>query len=141
MKENQRNKNNNNSRINSLYSPILPPLSLLESYEELSPGITGKLADLARLEQQHRHKIENHYAKILRISFRTGQFLGFIVALVTLYYTYQIGIASETRDPYLASVVCISGFSFLMLPIIFSFLISRNQQKAREASQRIRQKQ
>lgn len=139
MKENQRNKNN--GKTNSLYSPILPPLSLLESYEELSPGITAKLADLAKVEQQHRHKIESHYAKLLRISFKTGQFLGFIVALITLYYTYQIGIASEVPDPSLASTVCISGFSFLLLPVVFSYLISRSQQRAREASQRFRQKQ
>ena len=37
------------------YRHVLPPIEMIEQYEELYPGTLQKLLDMAQLEQNHRH--------------------------------------------------------------------------------------
>jgi uncharacterized membrane protein len=39
------------------YNYELPPIDVMEAYEELSPGITQEMVDLAKREQNHQHSI------------------------------------------------------------------------------------
>lgn len=41
--------------IRKKYRHVLPPIEMIEQYEELYPGTLQKLLDMAQLEQNHRH--------------------------------------------------------------------------------------
>ena len=44
--------------VRKKYQHILPPIEMLEHYEELNPGTIDKLLDMAQKEQNHRHSID-----------------------------------------------------------------------------------
>ncbi len=121
-------KRNNKGRYNPRYNKDtyseqnrglgLPSPALLESYEEISPGLADKLADLIKQEQKHRHEWENKYLKAMARSGRMGQLFGLLIAIATLYTTIILAIKQDT--PYTAIAVCISGFGFLICVVIAS---------------------
>jgi uncharacterized membrane protein len=92
---------------------ILPHPATLESYESLIPGITEKLAQLLVKEQNHRQKLEKQRIRSIESLHRFGQFLSAVLAIAVLYATFFM--MREYNNPYLAGVICISGFSFLTL--------------------------
>lgn len=98
---------------------ILPHPATLESYELISPGITEKLGTMIIKEQQFRHKIETLHMKGIRSIYRLGQLIS--IVLCTLLLTVTVFIYTEYNDPYFASIICISGFSFLTLINLYSF--------------------
>lgn len=44
--------------VRKKYQHVLPPIDMLEHYEELNPGTLDKLLDMAEREQNHRHSID-----------------------------------------------------------------------------------
>ena len=70
-------------------SSILPSPAILESYEEIHPGMVAKLIKIVEKEQSHRHLLEriklrynilaSHLAKTIKVSF-----LG-LLSIFTLY--------------------------------------------------------
>jgi uncharacterized membrane protein len=44
--------------VRKKYQHVLPPIDMLEHYEELNPGTLDKLLDMAEREQSHRHSID-----------------------------------------------------------------------------------
>lgn len=44
--------------IRQKFKHILPPIDLINEYEEVSPGTLDKLLDMAKSEQNHRHMLE-----------------------------------------------------------------------------------
>ncbi|MHC0449207.1 MAG: DUF2335 domain-containing protein [Candidatus Lariskella arthropodorum] len=90
---------------------ILPPLALLENYEEMAPGITQKLMDMMQSEQANRHKRQELYFKNKSNVIRFGQFCHLIVAMMILITT----VVLSKFNLYLAALVVIAGFSFLLL--------------------------
>lgn len=92
---------------------FLPPLALFESYEEVSPGITQKITDLAKVEQKHRHAMELQSLQVTAWTERIGQVLAFLLSLIILALTYTFAITYS--DSLLAGVVCVSWFSFLII--------------------------
>lgn len=44
--------------VRKKYQHVLPPIEMLEHYEELNPGTLDKLLDMAEREQNHRHSID-----------------------------------------------------------------------------------
>lgn len=89
---------------------IIPSPGILESYEEIAPGSAGKIVDMAKLEQEHRHKWENNYLKAMAYTARVGQLLSFALAII-IVYTCLIFAKDESYG--LAIVVAIMGFAFL----------------------------
>ena len=66
------------------YSHVLPPLDMVEQYEESYPGTFEKLFNMAKKEQDHRHAME-------LISFKkhnNAANLGRIVVLILLTITF-----------------------------------------------------
>lgn len=98
---------------------ILPHPTTLESYEEISPGITAKLGNMIQKEQEHRHKIELSKVKSIHNVYRFGQLLSAMLAVIIIYAT--ILMLEEYQDLYLAMTICVSGFTFLTIINIFSF--------------------
>ena len=44
--------------VRKKYQHVLPPIDMLEHYEELNPGTLDKLLGMAEREQNHRHSID-----------------------------------------------------------------------------------
>lgn len=71
--------------MSKIYSSPFPPSAEMERYEKICPGFTEKL--LVRLEKQteHRMVLEKEVIRSgLKASF-TGQILGFILAISTIF--------------------------------------------------------
>jgi uncharacterized membrane protein len=106
---------------------ILPHPTTLESYEEVSPGITEKLGSMIIKEQEHRQKLEIRKIKNITSIYRFGQLLSAILAVLVIYAT--VLVYDEYDSEILAAVICICGFSFLT---IINVLSIKNLKKQRE---------
>lgn len=125
MKDNRRDNKSryryNNNRENysdQPRSPALPSPALLESYDEISPGLADKFADIIKGEQKHRHDWENKYLKAMSNTAKIGQLFGLVLAIIIIYAT--ILLASEENNTYIAAVTCLSGFAFLSCAVLAS---------------------
>lgn len=106
---------------------ILPHPTTLESYEEVSPGITEKLGVMIVKEQEHRHKLEMRKIKNITSIYRFGQLLSTILAILVIYST--VLMYDEYGSEMLAAVVCFCGFSFLTIINVFSIKNFKKQQE------------
>jgi uncharacterized membrane protein len=109
---------------------ILPHPTTLESYEEISPGITEKLSSMILKEQEHRHKLAIRKIQNITRIHRFGQILSATLAILIIYATFLMFI--EYNNVYLASVICISGFAFLT---IINLSAAKNFKKDKEGFQ------
>lgn len=110
--QNQNNHHHNNRRQrNSGSSNILPPARVLEYYENIEPGSVGKLMDLAKKEQDHRHSWQDRYLKFHNFSYKSGIFCGFLynVALLALVYKLiEIGKSGLALKLFVINAVLIA---------------------------------
>ncbi len=106
---------------------ILPHPTTLESYEEVSPGITEKLGSMIIKEQEHRHKLEMRRIRNITSVYRFGQLLSAILAVLVIYATTLM--YDEHGSEILAAVVCFCGFSFLTIINIFSMKNLKTQRE------------
>ena len=56
----QKNPNNKAEQINyrHTHNSFLPPINLIEHYEEIYPGTLKKLIEMAKNDQDYKHKIQ-----------------------------------------------------------------------------------
>ncbi len=97
---------------------ILPHPTTLESYEELLPGIVGNLGSMFLKEQEHRHKLAGRKIKNISNIHSFGQILSAMLAVFFVYTTFLM--FEKYQNIYLASVICVSGFSFLTIINVFA---------------------
>lgn len=90
---------------------ILPSPAILESYEEIAPGMVEQLVEMVKAEQKHRQGLENKYAKTIVITAQIGQILSFMLVIAILFATV---IAFE-KSLYLSLAICFIGFTFLLI--------------------------
>ena len=105
------------------YQSMLPPIDMIEEYEELYPGTLDKLFDMTQKEQNHRHslnllEIKNH-AKATA--------LGRICALVFISIVVISSLILALLGFIVLSALLIST-SFISITII-SYFYSNKQQK------------
>jgi uncharacterized membrane protein len=93
-------------------SDILPSPSMLESYEEIVPGMSAQLLTMVKEEQEQRHKLEVKRAKMLALSNRIGQLLSFALAMAIIYFAMFFMRQNHTE---LAVTLIICGFAFLTI--------------------------
>jgi uncharacterized membrane protein len=105
---------------------VFPSPSLLESYEEISPGIGNKLAEILKFEQKHRHDWENKYLSSMTYTSRIGQLFGFALCILIIYTTVVLAM---DKNVYLAAVVCLSGFGFLVCATLASLRSRRHMRR------------
>lgn len=96
---------------------ILPSPAILESYEEISPGMVDKLVEMVEKEQKHRHRLEERKLRANKSIFIVGQFLSLLLAIAVLVATLML---VNNNNPYIAIVVAISGFGFLSAMVALS---------------------
>ncbi|MFT6220525.1 MAG: putative membrane protein [Rickettsiales bacterium] len=86
---NNRNPRSNQRPARTPYN-ILPPVTVLEDYEDVAPGSVNKLLDMAEKEQTHRHFWQDKFLKFHGFSYKLGLFFGFIYNFGLLFLVYSL---------------------------------------------------
>lgn len=91
---------------------FLPPVELIQKYEEL--GIGKDLIELVKEEQEHRHNIQKKYI----ICYMLGQIASLILAIAVFFGIYKFMINGLTIHAYI--ILCVYVVLF-----IFAFIKAR----------------
>lgn len=104
---------------------MLPAPAILESYEEIKPGMVDELITMVKKEQKHRHAHEIRALQAQVYTTRFGQLLAFALSIIIIY----TAITFATDSMYLmALAVLVCGFGFLGgVHFIPKFLENRNK--------------
>ena len=114
----QRFEDNHQQRSEPRGYGVLPAPGILESYEELAPGAVAKIIEMARLEQEQRHKWENNYLKHMAYITKIGQLLGFMLAAVITFAALSLGGDGQFA---MAIFITLIGYGYLMVAAYISF--------------------
>lgn len=107
---------------------LLPHPSVLEQYEEISPGAAGRIVHMAEKEMQHRHAWEDRYLHSYIGLYRLGQICGLLIALLTVLTSFYLFLAKEVTG---AMVVAASGVGMLVAASIASSIRRRFENRPR----------
>lgn len=66
------------------WSGPLPPPAALEQFERASPGAADRILNMAEREEEHRQDLERIVVRSEIKARNQGQFLGFLIAAITL---------------------------------------------------------
>lgn len=91
---------------------FLPPVELIQKYEEL--GIGNDLIKLVKEEQEHRHNIQKKYI----ICYILGQIASLVLAIAVFFGIYKFMISGLIIHAYI--VLCVYVILF-----IFAFIKAR----------------
>lgn len=89
---NNKSDNDNHNALYAKYKHVLPPLDVLEQYEELHPGTVQKLLEMAKREQDHRHSMELRAFKKHHKAVKLGRLV--LVALGTVVIASSLSVIS-----------------------------------------------
>lgn len=84
------------------FSGPLPPPGVLQAYDELSPGLAGRIVSMAEREQEHRHALERGAFDEDSKLGRRGQIFALLVAAGGLIAAVILGLAGE---PLAAAII------------------------------------
>lgn len=118
--------NNNQTDLNlakKKYQSMLPPIDMIEEYEELYPGTLDKLFDMAQKEQNHRHSLNLLETK----NHAKATALGRICALIFISMIAISSLSLALLGFILLAALLITA-SFISITII-SYYHSNKQQK------------
>lgn len=101
---------------------LLPHPSVLERYEEVAPGSSGRLIHMAEEELLRRHDWEDQYLREYMRLHRLGQMFGFILSLATVAAAFYLFVQKEWFG---ASVIIVGGFGSLVLASMASMMRRR----------------
>ncbi|NRB10805.1 MAG: DUF2335 domain-containing protein [Rickettsiaceae bacterium] len=79
--------NSGSNNIKQKYRHILPPIDMVEQYEELYPGTFKQLINMSEQEQKHRHSIE-------RLQIEKANKLLYIGKIFSLFFIIAICITT-----------------------------------------------
>lgn len=106
---------NNRKKKNQL---ILPSAATLRAYEELSAGAADRLIEMAEIEQNHRHELEEETLRLANINYRIGQSLSaLIIIIIIAMATY---FANILNNQVLSLTILISGFTLILVGMIIA---------------------
>lgn len=110
--------------IRKKYQHILPPIEIMEEYEELNPGTCESIFTMAEKEQKHRHSMDiltmEKYSKAVCLGRIFALIFIVLIAIATL-------ILAVTRSIVLSSVFTIS--TFICITIISYFYSKKTAYK------------
>ena len=88
------NSTNNNYEEKDSYSQKVnasfPPLNIIKSFEELSPGSIEKIIKLAEKEQKHRQEMEKTNSAIYEKLRKLGMFFSFLALIIISFVTLKL---------------------------------------------------
>ncbi len=106
--------------IRKKYQHVLPPVEMLEHYEELNPGTLEKLLDMAEREQNHRHSIDLMAMEKHSKATQLGRMFALVFVAFISITSLMLVIAGSF---IVASVFAFAAFACIT---IVSFLYSKN---------------
>lgn len=92
------------SKLGRKYQNFLPPIELMEHYEELYPGTMEKLLQMTAQEQDNRHLLEMSKVQQREKTLRLEKILVFIFAITLIIASMFFG---QKNNIFLAFIVII----------------------------------
>lgn len=111
------------------HSALLPPPSVLQAYESMSPGSVNRLLDMAEREQKHRHEWEKNQLKAQIKTHRLGQFFSLVSMAAIVFGAIHLTRLGNTQT---ASYIAIGGFVTLILCALISARLKRLTRRPRQ---------
>lgn len=128
-----RNYRNNNTKtigntkgfIEEYRSFILPSVQELDEYEKHFAGSAQKILDMGKVEQRHRHQIQDKYAQAYNFTYRMGQIFGLIYSSLTIIIIAFLVISNRDRF----ALILLSFNAGLAALAIITTATTRNRQR------------
>ena len=89
---------------------FLPPIELLQKYEEM--GMGGDLINLIKTEQEHRLNLQKKYC----LQYKIGQFFAFVISMYFFYNIFKLILNDKSIHAYILSAIFL-----LFVAIIYIF--------------------
>lgn len=121
--------------IRKKYQHVLPPIDIMEQYEDLNPGTLEKLFRMATKEQNHRHSTDLLVIEKNISAMRLGRMSALMFIVIVSVATLMLAL---TENIALAFVFAISAFTCIT---IVSYLYSRNSTHNRSMNNKYNNKQ
>ena len=110
--------------IRKKYRHVLPPLDMMEEYEELNPGTFEKLLDMAEKEQNHRHSTDLLTIEKYNRATRLGRIFALIFVALVSITTLMLALV---KSPISAAIFSASAFA--CITIVSYLYFKRNADK------------
>ena len=115
--------------IRKQYMHVLPPVDMLEAYEELNPGSLEKIFAMAEKEQHHRHSVDLLAVKKHDKAMRMGRMSALILVAIISITTLMLVIAESIIA---AAIFAISAFAcIIIISYCYSASCSTNKELGR----------
>lgn len=105
------------SLMRKRYKHMLPPLDLLEEYEEQYPGTFDKLLNMAQKEQEHRHAIEILALEKCAYASKMGRIFSAILVALIITGTFMLVVYGAM---FMAALFVLAAFSCIMFVSYFT---------------------
>ncbi len=96
------------------FEHLLPPIDILNEYENIYPGTLAKLMEMTQKEQQHRQAAELIHAENYKLAVKMGR-NGLVMAIVAICITTIILAYIDDMVPVLFPLFGFSMISLLAL--------------------------
>ena len=100
---------NSNLQNQDKVEAFLPPVELIQKYEEL--GIGKDLVELVRDEQEHRHNIQKKYI----MCYMLGQIASLILAIGVFFGVYKFMMNGMVKHAYIVLGIYVVLFIFAFI--------------------------
>ena len=90
----------------------LPAPELLEAYDAVLQGSSGRIVEMFEREQAHRHAWEYRALRIHQVSTVLGQLLGFLIAVAIFVSATIIGLSGNTE---VAALIRVFGMALVTM--------------------------
>jgi len=108
---------------------LLPPPAILEAYEQMSPGATDRLIEMAENEQNHRHAWEDKALSSYVLSNRLGMIFGSFVAIMIISSSIYL---AQNGDNKTAIAIAAFGFASLTVSSLVTLKVRKFERKPRK---------
>lgn len=105
-------KQNDLNQIRHQFKHVLPPVDIMEEYEEMCPGTFAKLLDMAECEQNHRHSVELVIQEKYNRATTLGRYFSLILVSVISLSTLILALFGEQ---IVASIFASSAFACIYM--------------------------
>lgn len=112
-------KQSDMSVIRNQFKHILPPVDIMEEFEELSPGTFEKLLDMAKREQNHRHSLDLIVQEKYNRATTMGRYFSLVLMLMICITTLILAFVGKAM---VASIFAACAFACIFM---VSFLYSK----------------
>lgn len=99
---------NDMGQIRSKFKHVLPPIDMMEEYEEMYPGTFEKLLDMAQREQNHRHSLDLVIQEKYNRATALGRYFSLILVGLIAFTTLVLALSGAQM---VASIFAASAFA------------------------------